>query len=130
MKRTAYAAGAILLCAISSTGFACTLPPLVAIPAKDKVGDQGSALRESTNAYFEQMKAYTDCIQTALTAAGGDQAPTLMKSLLIARNNAAVAEAETVKKLFEASVGFSGTVVPASQFSQGPDQPKKNQKGK
>ena len=128
MKKTAYAAGAILLCAISSTGFACTLPPLVAIPAKDKVGDQAPALRESTNAYFEQMKAYTDCVQAALTAAGGDQAPTLMKSLLIARNNAAVAEAGVVKKLFEANVGFSGSVVPASQFTQG--QSKKDPKAK
>ena len=128
MKRTACAAGAVLLCAISSTGFACTLPPLVAIPAKDKVGDQAPAIRDSTNAYFEQMKMFTDCVQSELTAAGGDQAPRLVKALLIARNNAAVAEAEAVKKLFEANVGFSGNVVPASQFTQG--QSKKDQKGK
>ena len=128
MNRTAYAAAAILLSAISSTSFACTLPPLVAIPAKDKVGDQGPAIRESTNAYFEQMKAYTDCVQAALAAAGGDQAPTLMKSLLVARNNAAVAEAGAVKKLFETNIGFSGTVVPASTFNQG--QSKKDQKSK
>ena len=128
MNKTAYAAGTILLCAISTTSLACTMPPLVAIPAKDKVGDQASALRESTNAYFEQMKTYTDCVQAALTAAGGDQAPTLMKSLLIARNNAAVAEASAVKKLFEANVGFSGTVVPAATFNQGAS--KKDQKAK
>ena len=121
--RTTYAVAAVLLCAISSTSFACSVPSLVAIPAKDKVGDQGQAIREATGAYFEQMKAYTDCTQAALAAAG-DGAPTLMKALLIARNNAAVAEAEAVKKLFEANVGF--TAVPASTFNQGQNEKKKN----
>ena len=115
--KAVYAVAAILLCAISSTGFACTMPPLVAIPAKDKVGDQGPALKDATSAYFDAMKAYTSCVQAALAAAGGDAAPSLMKSLLVARNNAAVAEAEAVKKLFEASVGPS--VVPAATFNQG-----------
>jgi hypothetical protein len=127
MPRYNYVAAAILLCATSSTSFACTLPSLVAIPPRDKVGDQGPAIRDSTTAYFEQMKVFTDCIQADLTAAGGDQAPTLTKSLLIARNNSAVAEAEAVKKLFEASVGL--TAVPAATFNQGPPT-KKDQKGK
>jgi hypothetical protein len=47
--------------------------------------------------------------------------------VLVARNNAAVAEADAVKKLFDASVGLN--VVPASQFNQGGDQ-KKDQKKK
>jgi len=129
--RSVNAVAASLICAISSTSFACTLPPLVAIPAKDKVGEQGPAVREATSAYFDGMKAYTDCIQAALSAAGGDGAPTLVKSMLIARNNAAVAEAEAVKKLFEASVGFGGNVVPATTFNQqGQGQPKKDQKKK
>lgn len=130
--RTVNAAAAVLLCAISSTSLACTLPPLVAIPAKDKVGDQGPAIKDATTAYFDGMKAYTECVQAALTAAGGDSAPALMKGVLIARNNAAVSEAENVKKLFEASVGFN--VVPASTFNQGPpqgqEQSKKDQKKK
>ena len=127
--RTVNAVAAILLCAISSASFACTLPPLVAIPAKDKIGDQAPAIREATTAYFDGMKAYTDCVQAALSAAGGDAAPTLVKTMLIARNNAAVAEAEAVKKLFEANIGF-GNVVPASTFNQGPEQSKKDQKKK
>ena len=126
MTRTLNAVAAVLLCAISSTSFACTLPPLVAIPAKDKVGDQGPAIKDATQAYFDAMKIYTECVQAALSAAGGDSAPTLLKGLLIARNNAAVAEAETVKKLFDASIGFN--VVPASTFNQGPAQSKKDQK--
>jgi hypothetical protein len=117
---------AVALCAISSTSFACALPPLVAIPAKDKVGDQGPAIREATSQYFEAMKGYTDCVQAALTAAGGDAAPSLMKALLVARNNSAVGEAQAVKKLFEANVGFA--VVPAATFNQGAS--KKDQKGK
>jgi hypothetical protein len=123
--RTVHAVAAVLLCAISSASFACTLPPLVAIPAKDKVGDQGPAIREATSAYFDGMKAYTECVQAALRAAGGDAAPPLTKTLLIARNNAAVAEAEAVKKLYEANVVL--TVVPASTFNQEQSQ-KKDQK--
>jgi hypothetical protein len=124
--RTVNAIAAVLLCAISSTSLACTMPPLVAIPAKDKVGDQGPALREATSAYFDAMKTYAECVQAALSAAGGDSAPTLMKSMLIARNNAAVAEAEAVKKLFDANVGFNA--VPAGTFNQGQGPEKKDQK--
>jgi hypothetical protein len=120
--RAIHIAAGLWLGALASTALACEMPPLVAIPAKDKIGDQGAALRDATKVYFEQMKAYTDCVQAELTAAGGNSAPTVMKTVLIARNNAAVAEADAVKKLFEANVGPA--VVPASQFNQG-DQKKK-----
>ena len=121
MKAIHLVAG-LWLAALASTSLACELPPLIVIPPKDKVGDQ-AALRDSTKAYFDAMKAYTDCVQAELTAAGGNNAPTLTKTVLVARNNAAVAEADTVKKLFEASVGPS--VVPASQFNQGTPNDKK-----
>ena len=114
--------------ALASTALACEMPPLVAIPPKDKVGDQAPAIRDATKIYFEAMKAYTDCVQAELTAAGGNSAPTLMKAVLVARNNAAVAEADAVKKLFEANVGGTN-VVPASQFNQGTPE-KKDQKSK
>ena len=130
MKATHILAG-LCLGALASTALACELPPLVAIPAKDKVGEQGAALRDATKTYFDAMKVYTDCVQAELKAAGGDAAPKLTKTVLIARNNAAVAEADAVKKLFEANVGgLTGSVVPASQFSQGPDQKKPDQKKK
>jgi chitinase len=122
--RVIHIVAGLWLGALASTSLACELPPLVVIPSKDKVGDQAQAIRDATRAYFEQMKAYTDCVQAELTAAGGNSAPTVTKTVLIARNNAAVAEADAVKKLFEASVG--PTVVPASQFNQGtPEQKKK-----
>ena len=112
--------------ALASTSMACTLPPLVAIPPKDKIGDQAAALRDATKVYFDQMKAYADCVQAELTAACGNGAPTLTKTVLIARNNAAVAEADAVKKLFDANVGgLAGNVVPATQFNQGADPKKK-----
>jgi hypothetical protein len=124
MKAIHIVAG-LWLGALASTSLACEMPPLVAIPPKDKVGDQATAIRDATKTYFDQMKAYTDCVQAELTAAGGNSAPTVTKTVLIARNNAAVAEAEAVKKLFEASVGGAAAgVVPASQFEQG-DKKKK-----
>jgi len=122
--RAIHIVAGLWLGALATTTMACDLPALVVIPLKDKVGDQSAAIRDATKAYFDQMKVYTDCIQAELTAAGGNSAPTVMKTVLIARNNAAVAEADAVKKLLEASVG--PTVVPASQFNQGtPDQKKK-----
>ncbi len=116
--------------ALASTTLACEMPPLVAIPPKDKVGDQAAAIRDATKTYFDAMKAYTDCVQAELTAAGGNSAPTLMKTVLIARNNAAVAEADAVKKLFDANIGGGANVVPASQFNQGTPDQKKDQKNK
>jgi len=122
--RAIHIVAGLWLGALASTTLACELPPLVAIPSKDKVGDQATAIREATKTYFDAMKTYTDCVQAELTAAGGDKAPTLMKTVLVARNNAAVAEYDAVKKLFDANVGgLAGSVVPASQFNQGtPDK--------
>jgi chitinase len=128
--RAIHIVAGLWLGALASTALACEMPPLVAIPPKDKVGDQGPALRDATKAYFDAMKAYADCVQAELTAAGGNSAPTLTKTVLIARNNAAVAEADAVKKLFDANIG-GANVVPASQFNQGtPDQKKTEQKKK
>ena len=121
----------LCLGALATTALACEMPPLVAIPAKDKVGDQGAAIRDATKVYFDAMKAYTDCVQAELKAAGGDAAPKLTKTVLIARNNGAVSEADAVKKLFETNVGgLAGSVVPASQFNQGPADQKNDQKKK
>jgi hypothetical protein len=122
--RAIHIVAGLWLGALASTALACELPPLVAIPPKDKIGDQAPVLREATKTYFDAMKTYTDCIQAELAAAGGNSASTVMKTVLIARNNSAVAEADAVRKLYEANLG--ATVVPASQFNQGtPDDKKK-----
>lgn len=100
-----YVAGALSLGAIPPFAFACDEPPLVVIPAKDKVGDRAAAVRAETAAYFQGIQSYVACIQAELAAAGGDAAPTAIKAVLVARNNNAVAEAQAVRKLFDANVG-------------------------
>ncbi len=103
--------GALL--ALSSTGFACPLPPLVAIPAKDQSAAVEADLRTATAQYLENIKAFTACVQAELMAAGGDAAPQPLRGALIRRHNAAVAEAETVLKLFTETVG-AGQSTPSS----------------
>lgn len=91
-----------LLTGASATALACDLPPLVEIPKDAKSHEQD--VRTAMQAYFDQMKTYTACVQQALTDAGGDNAPKLTKSVLVARNNAAVAEVEAVMKIFNAAI--------------------------
>lgn len=90
-----------LLTGVSATALACDLPPLVDIPKDTKSHEQD--VRNTVQAYFDQMKTYTACVQQALNDAGGDNAPKLTKAVLVARNNAAVAEVEAVMKLFKAA---------------------------
>ena len=92
---------------VAGTGYACTLPKLAVIPAKDKVAGNEAAIQADTNRYFTEMQAYTACILDELKAAGGDAAPDLLRRILVARNNTAVAEAEFVMKLYTANVGPS-----------------------
>jgi hypothetical protein len=105
MMRFTKIAGAVLLLSGAASGaLACNLPPLVAIPEKDAVGDKGPQIQQEVAAYFEAMKAYTACVQTELTAAGGDSAQTIVKAVLVQRNNSAVAETQGVLKAFNESV--------------------------
>jgi hypothetical protein len=105
-----------MLCGVSGVGLACDLPPLVMIPAKEDAIGKEDAIRAETAKYFQAMQAYTQCVQAALVAAGGDAAPTITKAVLVRRNNAAVAEAEAVLKAFTERVGpiaQSGPPAPA-----------------
>jgi hypothetical protein len=115
MKRLPALACILGLPLLASAAYACNNPPLVAIPAKDKIGDQAAAIRTATGAYFQQVQTYVACIQAELAAAGGDKAPPLLKASLVARNNAAVAEATAVKKLFDANVGDAAAATLAPQ---------------
>jgi hypothetical protein len=90
---------AALLGSAAVPSFACTMPPLVAIPAKEQIGDKAAQVGTEVSAYFEAMKAYTACIQQELAAAGASPQP-IVKSVLTQRNNAAVAEAQAVQKLY------------------------------
>lgn len=98
---------AALLSGVAGTGFACTMPPLVAIPAKDKVGDKAEQLNAEVKAYYDGMTAYTTCVQAELAAAGANPPP-IVKTVLTQRNNAAVAEFTAVKKLYDAAVPAAG----------------------
>src|SRR5262245_26763711 len=102
MKLTTILCAAILSSA-AGNAFACYMPPLVAIPAKDKIGDKAAQISVEVQAYFNAMNTYTSCVQAELTAAG-DKASPLMKAVLTQRNNVAVAEANAVQKLYAENV--------------------------
>jgi hypothetical protein len=104
-----------LLGAAALPALACDLPKIPVIPERDKIGDQAAAVTAATSAYFEGMRAYADCIEAALAAAGGDAAPPTLKAALIERNHAAVAEAQEVQKLYQERVAAGQTATPGSE---------------
>jgi len=89
---------------VSTVGAACEYPALVEIPEKAESGRRAERLREATEAYIVGMVGYTNCIQAELASIGED-APRLQKGMLIARNNAAVAEVSAVVELYESRNG-------------------------
>jgi hypothetical protein len=102
-----------LLAAVASAAMACDLPKLPVIP--DQIGDQAPAVTAATSAYFEGMRAYAACIQSALAAAGGDSAPASLKAILSARSAAAIAEAQAVDKLYRERVGAEQTATSGTE---------------
>ena len=104
MQITTIICGGILT-AIAGSASARNLPKLLIIPPKDEVAGKEAEIRTAAAAYFTSMQAYAACIQAELAGAGGDAAPDLVKRVLVSRNNAAVAEAEFMMKLFTDNVG-------------------------
>jgi len=104
MRITAIIGGAILA-GIAGSALCCELPQLAIIPAKKDLAGKEAEVRTEARAYFAAMQAYTACIQADLAAAGGESAHALVKRSLILRNNAAVAEANFMMKLFTDNVG-------------------------
>ena len=104
MRITTIVCGGILT-GIAGSAMACELPKVAIIPPKAQVAGKEAEIRTAASAYFAAMQAYTACIQAELAGAGGDAAPDLVKKVLVARNNAAVAEAEFMMKLFTSNVG-------------------------
>jgi hypothetical protein len=109
--------GGLLLAAAALPALACDLPKIPVIPARDQIGDQAPAVTAATSAYFESMRAYADCIEAALAAAGGDAAPASFKDTLIERNHAAVAEAQEIQKLYQERVAVGQTATPGSEVA-------------
>ena len=104
MRITTLIGGAILT-GIAGSALACDLPKLAVIPPKDQVAGKEAEIRAAASAYFTAMQAYTACIQAELAGAGGESANTIVKRVLVSRNNSAVAEAEFMMKLFTENVG-------------------------
>ena len=104
MRITTIICGGVLS-AIAGGATACELPKIAIIPAKAQVAGKEAEIRTAASAYFAAMQAYTACVQAELAGAGGDAAPNVVKKVLVARNNAAVAEAEFMMKLFTSNVG-------------------------
>ena len=104
MRMTTIICGGILT-GVTGSAVACNLPKLPVIPPKDEVAGKEAEVRTAAAAYFAAMQAYTACIQAELEGAGGDSAPDVIKRVLVARNNTAVAEAEFMMKLYTDNVG-------------------------
>jgi len=90
---------------IAGSALACELPKIPIIPPKSEIAGKEAEVRTAAAAYFTAMQAYTACVQAELAGAGGEAAPDLLKRVLVARNNTAVAEAEFMMKLFTDNVG-------------------------
>jgi hypothetical protein len=111
---------AVLLSQTAGTALACDMPSLIVIPAKEQAAAEAEAVRTRVALYFEAMTAYTQCVQAELAAVGGDNAHPIVRSVLVRRNNAAVAETEAVLKWFTANVG------PLEQIGPNPGPPPAN----
>ena len=94
----------LLLLAVNAAASACDLPTPVAIPEDGRLGENSAQLFVGTQRYVAGIRAYTGCVQAELAAAGGDSAPELLRTQLIARNNNAVAEARAVLAIFDERV--------------------------
>jgi hypothetical protein len=98
---------------------ACEMPPLAAVPAaKDVAGKQKDILAD-VQRYHDAMMVYADCLKTELTAAGGNDAPPLLKTILVTRYNSAVAEVQAVLKAFDDNVKPPSSAAPNHKFENG-----------
>jgi len=93
-----------LFSAMAGSAVACTLPKLAMIPPKDQIPGKESEVTVAMTEYSTGMDAYVSCIRAELDAAGGDNAPATIKSVLVLRNNTAVAEKEFMIKLYTDNV--------------------------
>ncbi len=110
----------VLLIGFNLASAACEMPPLAAVPAAKNVGGKQKEILADVQRYHDAMMAYADCLKKELTAAGGNDAPALTKTLLVNRYNSAVAEVETVLKLFDENVKPPARdAAPAHQFENG-----------
>jgi hypothetical protein len=94
-----------LLIGIAGNALACDLPKLAVIPPKEAVAGKEAAIEADTIRYLQQMIAYQACIGQEFQAAGGNNAPDVIKRVLGLRATAATEEEAFMKKLFESNMG-------------------------
>lgn len=95
----------LILAGAGASALACDYPVLAEMPA-DKVsgGHVQNKIDDDMLRYLEDMREYVDCITAEYTEASGHGATQVHLSLLAMRNNAAVAELNAVKTVYEARV--------------------------
>ncbi len=96
---------AALACGLSGASLACEMPGVVLIPAKDAIAGKEAEVQTAANAYFAGVRAYVQCVQVELTAAGGDDAPELTKTTLLKRATFALNESKAIEQLLK-DAGF------------------------
>ena len=111
MRLTTIISGGIFS-VMAGSAVACTLPKLALIPPKDQVAGKENEVTAAMTEYSTGMDAYVGCIRAELDAAGGDNAPALIKSVLVLRNNTAVAEKEFMIKLYTENVASAAPAAP------------------
>lgn len=111
-----------LLAGSGAAAIACENPPLVQIPAGGLDERARQRVADDFGEYIEAMKVYTACIQAELAAAGGDNAPPLMKAALVMRNNGAVAEVNAMIKVFNDRLGAAAEGPPVPGAAPAPEQ--------
>jgi hypothetical protein len=83
---------------------ACEMPPLAAVPAAKDIAGKEKEILADVQRYHDAMTAYAECLKKELTEAGGNDAPPLLKTILVNRYNSAVAEVQAVLKTFDDNV--------------------------
>lgn len=103
MSRISVAVAAFLA---GSAALACEIPSMIMIPADEQARQrEAEHVRAEAEAYLNGMSAYAQCIRAELDAAGGEEAPPMLRSLLVQRNNLAAAESEAVMNWFKEAFG-------------------------
>lgn len=93
---------------VATAACGCEIPSVVMIPADHRdIQRHEQRIRDDTTAYLDGMQAYADCLRAELDAAGGDAAPSMVKALLVQRNNQAAAESEAVLNWFKQALGIT-----------------------
>jgi hypothetical protein len=94
-----------LLTGVAGNALACDLPKLAVIPPKEEVAGKEAAIEADTARYLQEITVYQACIGQEYQAAGGNDAPDIIKRVLGLRAQAATEEESFVKKLYESSMG-------------------------